>query len=88
MSTRSVRLDDEAENALKDIIDYTGMSITDAIKHGLVAYRAIAIEKANRKPSEFFQNFDLGNGGYSLGSARQSKKLLKEKLIAKRIRKS
>jgi len=88
MSTRSVRLDDEAENALKDIVDHTGMSISDAIKQGLVAYRAIAIEKANRKPSEFFQKFDLGNGGYSLGPARQSKQLLKDKLKAKRHGKS
>ncbi len=31
MSTRSVRLDDEAEFALEDIVKRTGMSISDAI---------------------------------------------------------
>jgi len=46
----------------------------------------------NRKPAEFFQKFDFGNGGYSLGPAGQSKALLKEKLEeklkSKRSRKS
>jgi len=43
MGTRSVRLDEEAENALEEIVNCTGMSISDAIKQGLVAYREIAI---------------------------------------------
>jgi hypothetical protein len=81
-------LDEEAENALEEIVKCTGMSISDAIKQGLVVYREIAMEAATKQPSEFFQKFDLGEGGYSVGDARRSKILLKEKLRSKRSRKT
>jgi len=83
MSTRSVRLDEEAENALDDIVGRTGLSISDAIKQGLVAYREIALQTAVKKPSDFFDYFDLGEGGYSNTSARESKKILREKIRSK-----
>jgi len=88
MSTRSVRLDEEAENALEEIVNCTGMSISDAIKQGLVAYRQIAMETVTKQPAEFFKKFDLGKGGYSIGDARQSKLLLKEKIRSKRPKKA
>jgi len=88
MSTRSVRLDAEAENALEEIVNCTGMSISDAIKQGLVAYRNVAMETATIQPSKFFREFELGEGGYSTGDARRSKTLLKDKLRSKRPRKA
>lgn len=84
MSTRSVRLDDEAEIALEEIVKRTGMSISDAIKQGLVAYREIAMKTALKRPADFFTQFDLGKGGYTLGAARNSKSLLK-KIIKGRV---
>jgi hypothetical protein len=84
MGTRSVRLDDEAERALGDIIDRTGLSISDAIKQGLIEYRRRALAAASRKPADFFREFDLGEGGYAIGSARDSKALLKRKLGERR----
>lgn len=83
MGTRSVRLDDEAEDALSDIIKMTGMSISDAIKNGLVTYREEAKSENKKNPSSFFKSIDLGSGGYSLGSARQSKAILKDKIKRK-----
>jgi hypothetical protein len=80
MSTRSVRLDEEAENALDDIVDRTGMTISDAIKQGLIAYRQIAIATASKRPADFFQSYDLGEGGYAAGPARHAKKVLKDRL--------
>jgi len=80
VGTRSVRLDDEAENALTEIINRTGLSISDAIKQGLITYQDKARVMATRKPSDFFKSFELGEGGYSIGPARQSKELLKNKL--------
>lgn len=79
MGTRSVRLDDEAEKALEDIVDRTGMSITDAIKSGLITFREVSLKTANRRPSDFFNEFDLGPGGYIQGAARDSKSLLRKK---------
>jgi len=83
MSTRSVRLDDEAETALEDIVKRTGMSISDAIKLGLVTYREVAMKTALKRPSDFFNQFDLGDGGYTSGSARDSKSILKNKIKEK-----
>lgn len=84
MGTRSVRLDKEAESALTDIVDRTGLSISDAIKQGLITYREKALSMTTKTPSQFFRDFDLGHGGYSFGAARDSKRLLKEKLHSKR----
>lgn len=80
MSTRSVRLDDEAESALEDIVKRTGMSISDAIKQGLVSYHEIAMANTLKRPADFFTQFDLGEGGYTIGAARDSKSLLKNKI--------
>lgn len=80
MSTRSVRLDDEAELALADIVKRTGMSISDAIKQGLVSYREIAMNNTLKRPADFFTQFDFGEGGYTIGAARDSKSLLNNKI--------
>lgn len=87
MSTRSVRLDDEAEFALEEIVKRTGMSISDAIKQGLISYREIALNTALKHPSDFFNQFDLGRGGDTLGPARNSKVLLRNKMKEKVRRK-
>ena len=86
MSTRSVRLDEEAEEALEEIVNCTGMSISDAIKQGLVAYREFAMQAEIKRPTQFFEKFNLGQGGYSIGDARRSKTLLKEKIRSRRPR--
>jgi len=85
MTTRSVRLDNEAECALEDIVKRTGLSISDAIKQGLISYREVALNTALKRPSDFFKHFDLGDGDYTLGSARDSKSILRA-TIAKKVR--
>jgi len=87
MSTRSVRLDDEAEFALEEIIKRTGMSISGAIKQGLISYREIALNTTLKRPADFFNQFDLGSGCYTLASARNSKLLLRNKMKEKVRRK-
>lgn len=80
MSSRSVRLDKEAETALQDILQHTGNSISDTIKLSLVAYRDHLRQSSQKNPAEFFLNTDLGEGGYAFMPARQSKQVLKAKL--------
>ncbi|VAW72554.1 hypothetical protein MNBD_GAMMA10-1732 [hydrothermal vent metagenome] len=87
MGTRSVRLDDEAELALEDIVKRTGMSISNAIKLGLISYRETAMKAALRTPSDFFNQFDLGEGGYTTGTARNNKSILKDRIKARIRRK-
>jgi len=86
MSTRSVRLDDEAERALVEIVDHTGMSISDAIKRGLIAYRDIALTTSCKRPADFFSSFDLGEGGYMSAPARQSKTAVRDIIRSKAAR--
>lgn len=86
MGTRSVRLDDEAESALNEIIDRTGCSISDAIKEGLLEYRLKTVASSKKKPSDFFEEFDLGEGGYALAPAREAKSAVKDKLRKQRAR--
>ena len=83
MGTRSVRLDVEAEAALDDIINTTGVSISDAIKQGLLAYREKALAVQTKKPADFFKALDLGDGGYALAPARQAKSAIRTKLSRK-----
>jgi hypothetical protein len=87
MSTRSVRLDEEAESALTEIIDRTGLSISEAIKKGLVEYRNEARNITFKTPSSFFEQFDLGEGGYALAPARNARQAIKEKLQKRRMAK-
>ncbi|MCP5207426.1 MAG: ribbon-helix-helix protein, CopG family [Hahellaceae bacterium] len=84
MSTRSVRLDEEAESALAEIIGRTGLSISEAIKKGLIEYRNEARNIALKSPASFFEQFDLGEGGYAIAPARNSSRAIKEKLQARR----
>jgi hypothetical protein len=86
MTTRSVRLDSEAEDALADIRRRSGQSISGAIKHSLIAARDAAQVNEQRKPAEFFENYDLGEGGEALGLARESGRLVKEHLARRRAR--
>lgn len=85
MGTRSVRLDDEAEEALEDVTRATGFTMTDAIKRGLLMFRAEVNE--SRKPSDFFNSYDFGEGGDALGSARDMNSLLKNKLRSRKRKK-
>ena len=80
MGTRSVRLDEEAESALAEIIGRTGLSISEVIKFGLIEYKESSRHRSAKSPAEFFDTFDLGEGGYSIAPARQAKEAIKTKL--------
>ena len=83
MTTRTVRLDDEAEIALNEIILHTGITISAALKNGLLTYRDKAVKNAQRKPSDFFTEFDLGIGGGAKAPAMDASKAIKEILQEK-----
>jgi len=73
MSTRTVRLDDEAEQTLDRLRRLTGLSISEVLKRGLHAYEIEALNLANRKPYDIYAQLDLGEGGYAVAPARQAK---------------
>ena len=73
MSTRTVRLDDEAEKVLERLRSITGLSISEVLKRGLGAYEAKALEERQRKPYDIYRKLDLGPGGYAVAPAREAK---------------
>ena len=77
-------MDEEAESALAEIIGRTGLSISEVIKYGLIEYRESSRHRSSKSPAEFFETFDLGEGGYGIAPARQAKQAIKTKLKNKR----
>ena len=60
MSTRTVRLDDEAERTLAALQKATGLSISGVLKRGLHAYASIAEKDAPVKPHEVYRQLEIG----------------------------
>jgi negative regulator of replication initiation len=74
MATRTVRLDAEAERALTSLTKSTGLSISEVLKRGLMAYKQQAQNApAERAPYELFRRLDLGPGGYARAAAKDAK---------------
>ena len=73
MATRTVRLDDEAEAALQQIRDATGLPISEALKQGLRALRYRVVQDAARTPYDVFQRLDLGPGGYAIAPSTDTR---------------
>jgi hypothetical protein len=84
MSTRTVRLDAESERALAEVQRATGMSVSDALKAGLVAVRDAIHEQATGDAWLVYRSLDLGPGGYAKAPARRAKKALPALLAPKR----
>ena len=74
MATRTVRLDDEAEAALQQIREATGLPISEALKRGLRFLQERVRDEATRTPYEVYQQLDLGPGGYAVASSTQTRR--------------
>ena len=85
-TTRTVRLDDEAEKSLGHLRNLTGLSISELLKRGLHAYEAQAAEHAGRKPYEIYRELDLGPGGYASAPAREAKTAIANLILQKHQR--
>ncbi len=73
MGTRTVRLDDEAEKALGEIRRLTDLSISDALKDGLLALRERVRQERATTAWDVYERIDLGPGGYSIAPAAETK---------------
>jgi len=78
MATRTVRLDTEAERTLASLTKTTGMSISEVLKRGLLAYKQQVQELPARVSAyDILQRLDLGPGGYAQAPAREAKGAIK-----------
>jgi len=71
---RTVRLDAEAEKVLAQIVTVTGLSVSAAMKKGLLVLRNSAVREAQRLPYDIYRELDLGPGGYAVVPATQTRR--------------
>jgi Arc/MetJ-type ribon-helix-helix transcriptional regulator len=83
MGTRSVRLDDEAEQALRALTAMTGASVSDVLKRGVLELRERAAVAYGRSAWQIYAELDLGPGGYARAPARDSAEGVREVLRRK-----
>jgi hypothetical protein len=84
MATRTVRLDDEAEAALRQITDATGLPISQALKRGLRSLQAEILQESGRTPFDVYERLDHGPGGDAIAPSTETRlgvrKALRKKL--------
>ncbi len=78
MSTRTVRLDDEAERTLAALRKATGLSISGVLKRGLHTYASIAEKDAPVKPYEIYRRLDLSAAGKAVEPVSDRKEQVSE----------
>ena len=69
MASRTVRLDEQAEAALRQVRKTTGLPISAALTRGLYALQEQVSRKTARAPYEIYRELDLGPGGYAIASS-------------------
>ena len=74
MAIRTVRLDEETEKALAQIVKVTGLSVSGAMKKGLLVLRHEVLREAQRVPYDIYKELDLGEGGHAVVPATQTRR--------------
>ena len=83
MSTRTVRLDDDAESTLAALRQRTGLSIYEVLKRGLEACAASIHDEMAETPYEVYRRLDLGAGGDAVAPAKHAKTAVTETIRKK-----
>ncbi|MEM7356299.1 MAG: hypothetical protein AAF657_36120 [Acidobacteriota bacterium] len=83
MSTRTVRLDADAEKVLREVTSSTGWTISTTLKEGLMALRERLSEASAKKPYEIYESLDLGPGGYAIAPSTESRRGVQEAIRRK-----
>ena len=78
MGVRTVRLDEEAEKALAYIVDTTGLSISGALKQGLLVLCAQLAQPTHQTPYDIYTALDLGPGGYAIAPSTEIRRGVQE----------
>lgn len=74
MATRTVRLDEEAEAALRQIRETTGLPISEALKRGLRSLLKDVRSEAIRTPYDIYSELDCGPGGYAIAPSSETRR--------------
>jgi hypothetical protein len=83
MATRTVRLDKDAEKVMARLRKITGLSISELLKRGLMAYQHEAMKTPKERPYDIYRRLDLGEGGHALAPGREAKSAVVKALKSK-----
>jgi hypothetical protein len=83
MAVRTVRLDDDTEKVLEQLMEGTGMSISALLKQGLLTLKDQLSPQPQRSAYEIYEELDLGPGGYAVAPATESRKGVQEAIRRK-----
>lgn len=86
MGVRTVRLDEEAEKALAHIVHTTGLSISGALKQGLLVLRTQLAQPTAQAPYDIYVALDLGPGGYAIAPSTETRRGVQEAIKRKLMR--
>ena len=65
MAARTVRLDDDTEKILQELVSRMGLSVSGVVKQGILALRDQIAVPSRRTSYDIFRELDLGPGGYA-----------------------
>jgi len=83
MGTRTVRLDEEAERALAEVREATGLPISEALKRGLRSLQAEVRQAVVRTPYDVFRDLQPGAAGASIGPSTVVKRKVRQAIRRK-----
>ena len=83
MGTRTVRLDEETERLLEEIRRTTGLSISEVLKRGVLAFHEEVSRRTTRTPFDVYRELDLGPGGYAIAPSTDVRRGVREALLRK-----
>lgn len=86
MATRTVRLDEEAEDALREVQKVTGLPISEALKHGLHSLRDEVRRGATRTPYDVYRELEHGPGGGAIAPSGEVKRAVRKAIRKKLVR--
>jgi len=78
MNSRTVRLDEETERLLEQLMRDTGLSISAIFKLGLLILRNQQAQEARGMAYKIYEKLDLGPGGYSTVPSTETRRGVKE----------
>ena len=74
MALRTVRLDDEAEKALKQVTKRTGWSVSATLKRGVLVLNEKVGIHSQQSALEIYRRLDLGPGGYAIAPSTETRR--------------
>jgi predicted transcriptional regulator len=86
MASRTVRLDDDTEKILDQLVEGTGLSISAVFKESILALRDRIAANPARSAYDIYRKLDLGPGGYASAPSTETHRGAREAIRRKHSR--